>query len=56
MPLKVIGFNLKRLIEVLPLGVKMWLKGKVPNPLAPPIPGISQVRSILASRARRNLP
>ncbi len=55
MPLKVIGLNLKRLLHVLPLGVKMWLKGKVPNPLTPPIPGISQVRSIFASRPRRNI-
>jgi succinate dehydrogenase / fumarate reductase iron-sulfur subunit len=54
MPVKVIGLDLKRLLHVLPLGVKMWLKGKVPNPLAGPIPGISQVRSLFASRPRRN--
>jgi hypothetical protein len=53
MPLKVIGLDVKRLIHVLPLGVKMWLKGKVPNPLAGPIPGISQVRFLFASRPRR---
>lgn len=55
MPLKVIGWNLARLLHVLPLGVRMWLKGKVPNPFAPPIPGISQIRSIFASRLRRNM-
>jgi succinate dehydrogenase / fumarate reductase iron-sulfur subunit len=53
MPLKVIGLDVKRLIHVIPLGVKMWLKGKVPNPLARPIPGISQIRSLFASRPRQ---
>ena len=50
MPLKVVGMNLKRLLQVLPLGLRMWLKGKVPNPFAPPIPGIDHVRSIFARR------
>jgi succinate dehydrogenase / fumarate reductase iron-sulfur subunit len=50
MPLKVIGMNLKRLLQVLPLGLQMWVKGKVPNPLTPPIPGIDHVRSIFARR------
>jgi succinate dehydrogenase / fumarate reductase iron-sulfur subunit len=50
MPLKIIGFNLRRLLSVLPLGIKMLLKGKVPNPLSPPIPGIQHVRRIFASR------
>ena len=53
MPLKVIGLDVKRLLHVLPLGVRMWLKGKVPNPLAGPIPGISHIRSIFAARHRR---
>jgi succinate dehydrogenase / fumarate reductase, iron-sulfur subunit len=52
MPLKIIGFNLWQLLRVLPLGIKMLLKGKVPNPLAPPIPGIDLVRSIFAQRDR----
>jgi len=55
MPLKVIGWNLTRLLHVLPLGVRMWLKGKVPSPFAGPIQGISQVRSIFASRSRRSM-
>ena len=50
MPLKVVGMNLKRLLQVLPLGLRMWLKGKVPNPFAPPIPGIDHIRSIFARR------
>ncbi len=52
MPLKVVGFSVTRLLRVLPLGVKMLLKGKVPNPLAPPIPGIAQIRSIFAAARR----
>lgn len=53
MPLKVVGFNLGRLLHVLPLGLKMLLHGKVPNPFAPPIPGIAQVRAIFAARRRQ---
>lgn len=53
MPLQVIGFSLRRLLHVLPLGVKMLLKGKVPNPLAPPISGIAQIRSIFAAARRQ---
>jgi succinate dehydrogenase / fumarate reductase iron-sulfur subunit len=50
MPLKILGFNVRRVFDVLPLGLRMLLKGKVPNPFAAPIPGIEQVRAILASR------
>lgn len=53
MPLKVIGLNIKRLIDVLPLGLRMWLKGKVPNPFAAPIPGIAQVRALFTASHRR---
>ncbi len=53
MPLKIVGWNLGRLLRVLPLGVRMFLKGKVPNPLGHPIPGIDQVRSIFAAFGRR---
>ncbi|HEX3203192.1 MAG TPA: succinate dehydrogenase iron-sulfur subunit [Nitrospiraceae bacterium] len=50
MPLKIVGFNLKRLLHVLPLGLRMLLKGKVPSPFAPAIPGIAGVRAIFAAR------
>jgi succinate dehydrogenase / fumarate reductase iron-sulfur subunit len=53
MPLKITGFHPWRLLRVLSLGVAMLLKGKVPNPLAPPIPGIGQVRAIFAAARRR---
>jgi hypothetical protein len=48
----VVGFNVSRLLHVLPLGIKMLLKGKVPNPLNGPIPGIQYIRSIFAARRR----
>jgi succinate dehydrogenase / fumarate reductase iron-sulfur subunit len=52
MPMKVIGTRLKDLLRILPLGVRMFLKGKVPFPfkLKPAIPGIKQVRAIFAAR------
>ena len=53
MPLKIVGFNLRRLLGVLPLGLAMLRKGKVPNPLAPPIPGIARIREIMAATTRR---
>ncbi|WP_447976863.1 succinate dehydrogenase/fumarate reductase iron-sulfur subunit [Candidatus Nitrospira bockiana] len=53
MPLKVVGFHPARLLHVLPLGLKMLVRGKVPNPFNPPIPGIAQVRAIFAARRTR---
>jgi succinate dehydrogenase / fumarate reductase iron-sulfur subunit len=47
MPLKVVGPNIKRLLHILPLGLRMLLKGKVPNPLHPAIEGVEHVRRIL---------
>ncbi|MEQ1793871.1 MAG: 2Fe-2S iron-sulfur cluster-binding protein [Nitrospira sp.] len=52
MPLKVVGLDLSRFLRILPLGVRMFFKGKVPNPLAHRIPGLEQVRAIFR-RARR---
>ncbi len=53
MPLKIVGFNLRRLFSVLPLGLAMLRKGKVPNPFASSIPGIARVRSIFIAAKRR---
>ncbi|MGH7254780.1 MAG: succinate dehydrogenase/fumarate reductase iron-sulfur subunit [Nitrospirales bacterium] len=53
MPLKIVGFNLPRLWHVAPLGLRMLLRGKIPNPLAPPIPGIQQIRAIFSALRRR---
>jgi succinate dehydrogenase / fumarate reductase, iron-sulfur subunit len=47
MPLKVIGLNFRHLLSVLPLGLRMLVKGKVPNPLHPGIQGVERIRAIL---------
>ncbi|MDE3018159.1 MAG: succinate dehydrogenase, partial [Nitrospirota bacterium] len=52
MPLLVVGFHVRRLLHIAPLGMRMLLHGKVPSPLAPPIPGIAQVRAIFSSLGR----
>ncbi len=56
MPLKVVGFDWKRLLSVIPLGIKMLLRGKVPNPLGHSIEGIEYVRSLFAAARRRVKP
>nr|MBI3612441.1 succinate dehydrogenase iron-sulfur subunit [Nitrospirota bacterium] len=52
MPLQVVGFNLRRLLHVAPLGLRMLWNGKVPSPLAPPISGIAHIRHIFNSFGR----
>ncbi len=47
MPLKVIGVNFRHFLNVLPLGLRMLVKGKVPSPLHPGIQGVERVRAIL---------
>ena len=42
MPLKVVGFAPRGLLRILPLGIKMFLKGKIPNPFGHALPGLSQ--------------
>ena len=54
MPLKVVGLNVRRLLNVMPLGIQMWLKGKVPSPFGKTIPGIEQIRAIFAAARRRS--
>jgi succinate dehydrogenase / fumarate reductase iron-sulfur subunit len=53
MPLKILGFNLPRFLRVLPLGLAMLRKGKMPSPLAPAIAGMGHIRSIFAATKRR---
>ncbi len=53
MPLMVVGFEPRRLISVMPLGLRMWVRGKVPNPLGHALPGVEAVRAIFrATRGR----
>lgn len=53
MPLKVIGGDLWGLLRVLPLGIKMFFKGKVPSPFGHRLSGIEQIRAIFAAGRRR---
>ncbi len=55
MPLKVVGFAPRGLLRILPLGFKMLLKGKIPNPLGHAIPGLSQLQALIR-RVRRASP
>ncbi|TAL09198.1 MAG: succinate dehydrogenase iron-sulfur subunit [Nitrospirae bacterium] len=50
MPLKVIGWSLRKFLRVLPLGVRMLLKGKVPSPLHSSMDGPERVRALLERR------
>jgi succinate dehydrogenase / fumarate reductase iron-sulfur subunit len=52
MPLKVVGIDPKRLLHVFPLGFRMLLKGKVPNPFGHRLPALDQIRAIF-QRGRR---
>ena len=52
MPLKVIGVSLRKFLHILPLGIRMLLKGKVPNPLQSSMDGPERVR-VLLERDRR---
>lgn len=52
MPLKVIGWSLRKFLHILPLGIRMLLKGKVPNPLHASMDGPERVR-VLLERDRR---
>lgn len=55
MPLKVVGLSPRGLLHILPLGIKMLLKGKVPNPFGPAFPGLSQLQAFI-ERVRRVTP
>ena len=55
MPLKVVGFSLRGLLQVLPLGIKMLFKGKIPYPFGQALPGVSHVQTLIR-RARRGIP
>jgi succinate dehydrogenase / fumarate reductase iron-sulfur subunit len=53
MPLKIIGLDLARAWRILPLGFRMWWRGKVPNPLEAPIGEMTPIRLLFASFRRR---
>ena len=55
MPLKVVGFAPRGLLHILPLGIKMLLKGKIPNPFGHALPGLGHIQDLIR-RVRRALP
>ena len=55
MPLKVVGFAPRGLLRILPLGVKMLFKGKIPNPFGHALPGLSDLQALIR-RVRRATP
>jgi succinate dehydrogenase / fumarate reductase, iron-sulfur subunit len=55
MPLKVVGFSPRGLWRILPLGIKMLFKGKVPYPFGHALPGLTHVQALIRRR-RRVLP
>jgi succinate dehydrogenase / fumarate reductase iron-sulfur subunit len=55
MPLKVVGLAPRGLLHILPLGIKMLLKGKIPNPFGHSFPGLSQLQAFI-ERVRRATP
>jgi succinate dehydrogenase iron-sulfur subunit len=55
MPLKVVGFAPHALLNILPLALKMLLKGKIPNPFGQALPGLSHIQALI-QRVRRIMP
>lgn len=55
MPLKVVGFAPRGLLRILPLGIRMFLKGKIPNPFGHALSGLSQLQAIIR-RVRQAAP
>ena len=55
MPLKVVGCSPRGMWHVLPLGIKMFLKRKIPNPFGHALPGLSHLQALIR-RVRRALP
>lgn len=50
MPLRLIGKDIMGILRIVPLGVKMLIKGKVPSPFKKRIEGIKDVRRIFKER------
>ncbi len=50
MPVVMVWPNLRRLLAIAPLGIKMLLKGKMPAWFQRPIPGIGQIRRLFEAR------
>lgn len=55
MPLKVVGFSPRGLLRILPLGIKMLLKGKMPSPVGHALPGLANLAALIR-RVKRSDP
>lgn len=55
MPLKVVGLAPRGLLHILPLGITMLLKGKMPNPFGHAFPGLRRFHALIR-RVRRATP
>ena len=55
MPLKVVGFAPRGLLRILPLAIKMFIKGKIPNPFGHALPGLSHLQAFIR-RVKRVMP
>jgi succinate dehydrogenase / fumarate reductase iron-sulfur subunit len=55
MPLKVVGLRPRGLLRILPLGIKMFRKGKIPNPFGHGLPGLSHLKAFI-HRVRHTMP
>ena len=55
MPLKVVGFAPRGVLRILPLGLMMLLKGKIPNPFGHAFLGLSHIQALIR-RVRRARP
>lgn len=53
MPLGMLLKKPVRLLKVIPLALKMLLKGKAPSPIQKPIPGIKKIRELFQARENR---
>lgn len=50
MPVAMVWPNLWRMLAIVPLGIRMFLKGKVPGWFQRPIPGIREIRRLFEAR------
>jgi succinate dehydrogenase / fumarate reductase iron-sulfur subunit len=50
MPVAMVWPNLRRMFAIVPLGIRMFLNGKVPAWFHRPIPGIREIRRLFESR------
>jgi len=53
MPLKMVMANPKSILPMIPMALNMLVKGKLPNPIHPPIPRVREVRRIMDRKGKK---